>query len=264
MMRRAASFVALLMGISLGLAPLALGQSVAYPDNPDYVDFRRSEQDTLEAMQNNPSRALTFRLLVAQRRLREAQLMAAKGKFQLVPGLLNDYQETVKSIEAFLETLPFGPGEAAGYYQTIESSRVHHGEVLKQLARRVPSELHPSIEASLASSQRLRLMPVGPSDGEAASPEGAGLTGRGEVSTYGPMAPVEPSVEGGQPERPLYPSGTTEKEYEQAPETSPGYAPEDTLGHRLRPSETHTRGTRRPDDTHPRPRAREPIRGGER
>lgn len=251
------------MSILLGLAPVAFGQSVAYPDDSAYGDFRQSEQDTLAALQNNPSRALTFRLLMAQRRLREAQLMASKGKFQLLPGLLNDYQETVKAIETFLEELPLG-AQAAGYYQTLESSRVRHQEVLQGLARRAPSELHPSIEASLAASQRLRLMPAGLSNGEPGAPQEAGLTSQGGITTQEYLVPVEPSAEAGQPESPQYPAGATVREFEQPPETPRDYTPDETLGHRLRPSETHTRGTRRPGDTHPRPRAREPIRREER
>lgn len=251
------------MSILLGLAPASFSQSVTYPDDASYSEFRQSEQDTLAALQNNPSRALTFRLVIAQRRLREAQLMAAKGKFQFLPGLLNDYQATVKSIEAFLAALPLGV-QAAGYYQTMESSRVRHQEVLKDLARTAPAELHPSIEASLASSRRLRLMPVGPSPGESGAPEGAGPANQGRISTQEYLVPVEPSAEAGQPESPQYPAGSTEREYQQPAETAPDYSPDATLGRRLRPSETHTRGTRRPDDSHPRPRAREPIRSEER
>lgn len=260
-------FVALLLllaVLSLLTAPSARGQSVVYPDDPGYEKFRRSEKDTLDALQRNPSRAMAFRLLLAQRRLREAQLMISKDKLQLVPGALMDYQEVIQGIISFLGTLPVESNESAGYFQTIEAARLRHQDVLKQLSRRVPADLHPSIEAALASSQQLRLLPLGSPFGEASSTEGSTLVRGSQVFIQEPAAPMERALEEGQPESPIYPAGTTKREILQPPETPQPSTPEDILGHSLRPTETHTRGTRRPGDTHPRPRAREPIRSRDR
>jgi hypothetical protein len=257
-------FASLLTVLSLHTVPSASGQSVVYPDDPGYEKFRRSEQDTLDALHRHPSRALAFRLLVAQRRLREAQLMTAKDKYPLVPALLKDYQETIQGITSFLGTLPLRPNESAGYFQTIEVARLRHQEVLKLLSRRVPADLLPSVEAALASSQKLRLLSLDSPLGEA-GPTGRSAFSRGShVSIQEPTAPVAEAQEESQPESPLYPAGTKRREILQPPETPPSSSPDDFLGHRLSPSETHTRGTRRPGDTHPRPRAREPIRHGDR
>ncbi len=190
--------------------------------------------------------------------------MISKNKLQYVPRVLKDYQEAIKGIVSFLESLPLGADGSRGYFQTIEASRLRHQEILKQLARRAPSELTPSVEAALASSQQLRLLPLGSAFGEAGSAEDSDLARGSHVSRQEPEAPQERALEEGQPESPLYPAGTTRREILEPPETPKPTKPEDTLGHRLRPHEIHTRGTRRPDSSHPRPRAREPIRRGER
>ena len=86
MRRSAPPLAALLLGSLLLNVPFAFGQSLSYPDQPDYEAFRRTEIETLAALitQEDPYRALTFRLLMSQRRLREAQLMVVKEKFQLI------------------------------------------------------------------------------------------------------------------------------------------------------------------------------------
>ncbi|MDA2916336.1 hypothetical protein MYX64_05770, partial [Nitrospinae bacterium AH_259_B05_G02_I21] len=111
---------ALLLG-SLALSVLfAFSQSLSYPDQPDYEAFRRAELETLATLsQEDPSRALTFRLLMSQRRLREAQLMSVKEKFQLVPPALEAYGEAIQGVMETLQTLPREALTAAGAYWSI-------------------------------------------------------------------------------------------------------------------------------------------------
>ena len=259
MKRRFLPLVALLVGWSCLNTAGALGQSISYPDSPSYEKFRRSELDTLQAISNDPSRALTYRLLISQRRLREAQLMIAKGKLNLVPSLLKDYQETVKGIRDFLNTLPLNSMALAGYYQTVEATRARQEELLKHMAKIVPTDLHPSIEAALAASQQLRsFSPAALSEGfrsQKASPAGSR-----PASLQGPTSRTGTAVTETQPEVPVSPEGVPKYEILQPKETPRPLTPDEALGRRLRPFEPHTRGTRRPNDTQPRPRAREPIR----
>lgn len=263
MNRRVLSFAAVILGLALLEAPLALGQSVSYPDAQDYQQFRRQELDTLQALSKDPSRAITFRLLMAHRRLRESQLMVAKEKLNLVPGLLKDYQETIQGIRDYLQTIPTDLSVSVGYNQTIKETMDRQRALLQTMARRVPTDLHPSIESALEISHKLEVVSIRTPLGQAA-PSSGSLTRTRGTTFQTPIAPEQTGVQAQSPETPLLPPGTTRQEVLEPPAPEPAPTPDDTLGRRLRPGETHTRGTRRPDDTHPRPRAREPYRPLER
>lgn len=251
--------ISCLLVLSLAGGTDALAQTVSYPDDPGYEKFRRNEQETLEALQGQPFRNLSFRLLMCQRRLREAQLMIVKGKPEQVPLLLKDYQETVEGVTAFLQDLPVGPEESADYFRAVDLARRRHQEVLNSLARKAPSDLHPPIETALASTQQLRILSMGATGEEVGSSE-AGIGGTRRARIQEPVLPQEPTSGEIERQEPLYPESATRKEILQPPETPRPLTPNERFGHRLRPGEVHPRGTRRRDDSHPRPRAREPER----
>ncbi len=264
MRKLASALVILLVGWSLASASHAFGQAMSYPDEPGYEQFRSSERRTLRGLAGGPSRALAFRLLMCQRRLREAQLMIAKGKVQLAAQPLKDYQETVEGITTLLKTSRLEPEELAGYHQSLEAARLHHQELLKRLTKRTAApDLKPSLQAALASSARLRLLGLESPENLSGSPSSA-TTGRSRATLLSPVPPTEGALEEHQPVSPLAPAGTSPEEILLPPETPQPRSPEDVLGRRLRPNRPHPRGTRRPDDPHPRPRAREPIRSHER
>lgn len=259
MKRCAPPLAALLVGYLVLSASNALGAPLSYPDDPGYEEFRRSEAKTLEALANNPARALSYRLLLAQRRLREAQLMAVKGKYSLVPPTLNAYQDTIQEALENLKELQGDPQRLASLYKTVSGASQSQQGLLKSLAKRIPPELNPSLEEAMATSRQLREVVLGTSSFPGAPTPKGGITGKQSATIKEPLLPKESALEETQPTTPLGPAATSKVKTLQ-PAVSQPRTPDDILGHRLRPLETHPRGTRRPGDTHPRPRARDPIR----
>lgn len=192
MRRSAPPLAALLLGSLLLNVPFAFGQSLSYPDQPDYEAFRRTEIETLAALitQEDPYRALTFRLLMSQRRLREAQLMVVKEKFQLVPPALEAYREEIQGVMETLQTLPREALTAAGAYPSIDVTGHSQKELLQTIASRVPQELSPAVQDALAASQQLLLLTGGGRAQEAGlSTEGFG--GKHSATIQEPLASEE-------------------------------------------------------------------------
>ena len=233
--------------------PFAFGQSLSYPDEAGYEDLRRTEMETLDTLAQDHYRALAFRLLIAQRRLREAQLMIVKEKYHLVPAVLEAYRETIQEAMKTIQKLPISALNSAVYYQSIESIGIHQQELLRNMAQRVPPELDHSIQSSLSESRKLLVPSVWrPVPGARGSTQS--LTGKRSASIQEPLSPQEGVSEASQPITPLGPAATPRGEFFLPGGESRPLAPEENR--RLRPGETHPRGTRRPGDTHPRPRAR--------
>lgn len=256
MRRCAPPLAALLLGSLVLSVPFAFGQSLSYPDQPDYEAFRRTEIETLAALtQEDPYRALTFRLLMSQRRLREAQLMVLKEKFQLVPPTLEAYGEAIQGVMETLQALPREALAAAGAYQSVEATGHRQQELLQTIARRAPQELNPAVEAALAASQQLRLF----GEGMTRAPE-AGLSTEGFGRKHSATIQEPLASEGALAEEegisPLSPAASPKVKILQ-PAAPPPPTPEQSLGRRLRPFEPRIRGLRRPGTTHPRPRSRE-------
>lgn len=246
---------ALLLGsLALGV-PFAFSQPLSYPDRPDYEAFRRAELETLAAIsQEDPRRALTFRLLLSQRRLRETQLMVIKQKFDLVPPTLEAYGEAVKGFMEALQTFPRDTLIASGAYQSAGALGHRQQKLIQRIARRIPQELNPAVEAALDASQQLRLITA-----RAVTPQARqsteSLGGKHSATIEEPLAPEEALSEDEGVE-PLGPAATPKEKFLQ-PAGPPPRRPEQSLGRRLRDFEPRVRGTRRPETTHPRPRSRE-------
>ncbi|MDA2916808.1 hypothetical protein MYX64_08230, partial [Nitrospinae bacterium AH_259_B05_G02_I21] len=229
---------------------------LSYPDQPDYEAFRRTEIETLAALtQEDPYRALTFRLLMSHRRLREVQLMVLKEKFQLVPPALEAYGEAIQRVMENLQTLPREALTAAGAYWSIEVTGHHQMELLQTIASRVPQGLNPAVQDALAASQQLRLFGEGMTRAPEARLSTEGFGRRHSATIEEPLAPEEAlSEEEGI--SPLSPAATPKVKILQ-PAVLPPRTPDQAFGRRLRPFERRIRGLRRPGSTHPRPRSRE-------
>lgn len=255
MRRSAPPLAALLLGSLVLNVPFAFGQSLSYPDQPDYEAFRRTELETLAALtQEDPYRALTFRLLMSQRRLREAQLMVLKEKFQLVPPALEAYGEAIQGVMETLQTLPREALAAVGAYSSIDVTGHRQKELLQTIASRVPQGLNPAVQDALAASQQLLLLTGGGRAQEAGlSTEGFGR--KHSATIQEPLASEEALAEE-EGISPLSPAASPKVKILQ-PAGPPPPTPEQSLGRRLRPFEPRIRGLRRPGTTHPRPRSRE-------
>jgi hypothetical protein len=256
MIRRTPPFAAVLL-CSLTLAvPSAFGQALSYPDKPDYEAFRRTELETLDSLsQEDPSRALSFRLLMSQRRLREAQLMIVKEKFELVPPALEAYGEAVQGVMEALQTLPEETLIDQGVYQSVEAAGQRQQKIIQNLARPAREGLSQAVEAALAASQQLRLFAEGRIRAPEARPPSEGLGVRRSVTIEEPVTPEE-ALAKEEGIEPLSPEATPKVKI-LPPAAPPPRRPEESFGRRLRPFEPETRGLRRPGTTHPRPRARE-------
>ena len=235
--------IALLMGWLALNVPFAFGQSLSYPDEAGYEDLRRTEMETLDTLAQDHYRALAFRLLIAQRRLREAQLMIVKEKYHLVPAVLEAYRETIQEAMETIQKLPISALNSAVYYQSIESIGIHQQELLRNMAQRVPPELDHSIQSSLSESRKLLVPSVWrPVPGARGSTQR--VTGKRSATIQEPLSPLTP----------LGPAATPRGELFLPGGESRSLPPE--RNRRLRPGETYRRGTRRSGDTQSRPRGR--------
>jgi len=125
--------------------------AIVGPDDPDYIANVIEEALQVGEVQNPAQRILLLQQM-ANRRIEEIELMAAKNKPEYIPGLVKAYKVIVQNIEDSIDQVTTEVGLSKAL-EAVSNATAKHTEVLKSVLSKVPDQAKLAIEHAIEVSK---------------------------------------------------------------------------------------------------------------